>query len=199
MNKVNCKVQEIRVSCVHLAIIDVEGKYAMLKSLGSAIPKYSQVGGHMKCTDEARKFIEREFDARFHDESNDIIFYTDVKQIHDFKKNWFDTGIGRDTVRTELRGELILENKILENLDGIVVEQIDTLEKISKSTRKGQVGQISYYFFDIYRAELTPEQKKRFKEFAATDNTLAFLTKEELTKKTYKGCKLEGDIVALYV
>ena len=184
--------KQVRVSCANLGIVQIGEYYAMLKSKGSAVPKYSAIGGHSKTSKKVKEFLQYKCDAKFEENSDDLILYIPKSKINHFR-SWYKKRMGRDNLDDELREELTEENSILKTLEGLTSEYMTTDETIAKSTRKGSNGELTYYFIDIYEVKLTDDQEDSMLNYAAAGDTLALLTKEELSLKHYNGAQLQAD------
>lgn len=151
----------------------------------------------MMCDDEGRRYLES-LSGKFAEPSNDLMLYLDEQLVPIFG-SWFYQRQNRDlSVARELHEELVEENPILENLEGVVIRHLGTRRHRAESTRKGQLGQMTEYFFDVYHVDFTPEQQERMLQFAATDDRLVLLTQEELSQPTYNGAKLQADAYKWY-
>jgi len=191
-------VPNIRVSCAKIAIIEVNGKYALIKSRSSAIPKYSSIGGHCQCGDRERSWLEMVYSATFENDSTDLMLTFKKGYLKEFYE-WYDTRTDSDSIDRELTEELVEENKILSDLSGIEIEHLGQSNPRDWTTRRGLNWLETKYFIDVYKVKLTSTQQDEFERFAEKDNTLVLLTKDQLSKKEYNGLTLQTDVMREYI
>ena len=158
---------QVRVSCGSMCRIVIDSKYLLILNQNRRKKNYYQlspIGGAITI-DSWDCLSSSTIDPEIAD-SNDLRFYINVSQVHDFRA-WFYSRENReqDPFR-EIYEELVLESQALFDLSRRDVSmRFDRIVEDRKQTiREGLTGQFTQYFFEIFDVNFrTPDIVLRLK------------------------------------
>jgi hypothetical protein len=172
----------IRVSCAGLASIIIDGKYLLVqnkKSRSNGIISYGPLGGALEYLPSGVEFLNN-LNVEFERETPDLRFIIDVNRIEEFEQ-WFEYTNDRErSCKRELIEELVVEERVLNDLkdNNISESHLDTIR--DKSVR---FGVVSERIFEIFEISFTQETEQELKEIANDPNsTIGLFSKEEIIK-----------------
>lgn len=170
----------IRVSCAGLASIYIDGKYLLVqnkKSKSRGIINYGPLGGGLEYLPSGKEFLES-LECKFERKEPDLRLTINVNHFQSFV-DWFNTTDDREkSCKREVYEELVLEERILDNLDesDMMERKMDTIRDKSK-----RFGIMSERIFEIFEIRFKKEIEDEIIKMASyPDSTIRLISKEEI-------------------
>ena len=141
----------IRVSCAGLASINIDGKYLLVqnkKSRSRGIINYGPLGGALEFLPEGEEFLNS-INAILERETPDLRFVINTEFLDEFVEWFYKTDDREKSTKREVFEELVLEEKVLTDLElsDMKEEHIDSIR--NKSGRFGVVSERMFEIFEI--------------------------------------------------
>ena len=173
--------EKIRVSCSGLASIKINGKYLLVqnkKGREDGRIVYGPLGGALEYFPEALEFLNT-LSPIFERETPDLRMTINEKDVNTFDKWVRETNDREQTCKRELYEELIIEEKILYelNLSNVQEEYLG----IFRDKRSKWNEPLTERFFEIYKITFTSEIENKLIEISNDPNsTIRLVSKEEI-------------------
>jgi len=172
----------IRVSCAGLASINIDGKYLLVqnkKSRSRGIINYGPLGGALEFLPEGEEFLNS-INAILERETPDLRFVINTEFLDEFVEWFYKTDDREKSTKREVFEELVLEEKVLTDLElsDMKEEHIDSIRN-----KSGRFGVVSERMFEIFEISFTEEIEQQLKDIAnQPDSTIGLFSKEEIIK-----------------
>jgi hypothetical protein len=180
------------VSCAALVRLrNSEGKFALLLNDNRAAKGemvFSPIGGGIEATREGRQELQEQFnlaDEAF-EAGQDLRLHIQGKDANRVRL-WFLKRVHRETnPLRELTEELIEESHLLDPMNRLALERapctfVGYTASLAPSTRVGQEGKLTLFFFEIFDVTLNPALIARLEEQSHhPKHLISFVTPDEI-------------------
>lgn len=170
----------MRISCLGLARICIDGKYLLivnetrLNKLGVRI--LSPVGGALEARPNT-SYLEETFGATNFEKGMDLRFHVDNARV-EAVKSWYERRVGRETsVLREVYEELTIETRALapEDLHGVRETPLDIVYFEENTVRPSAFMTLTTYCVESYLVELPHAAIAKLKAAAGRPSSMIYL------------------------
>jgi len=186
----------IRVSCATLCRIEHHGRFFLIINANrrtKGLYILSPIGGALALFDQSRLAA---FGATLNDpDSRDLRLTISRDRLPEFR-TWFKSGEGRErTPFRELREELVIESKLLPELDehDVTCRYLWTIEEESLTNRQGFTGLLTHYFLEIYDVHFTSSAALGPLLALPPESGAAWVTPDEIRARQKVSLRLDGE------